>query len=632
MGNLNAGINKEAIFNLIGNLVDLGIWQYNVTRDYLEWDAVMFKIYGQDEASFEHKFSDWRKAVHPDDIEGAEASFQESVQSEGEFVYTFRIVHPDGEIRYIKANAQSHGLNEAGEHIIVGANQDVTEFLKVSEENEALIETLKDSQDTARIGSWQYYPETNVSVLDEVTKRIYGLPPEYKIEAAEGITYYKKGYSRDKIMEAFGELLEKKKPYDLELQLITAQGKEIWVRTIGKPKLNAAGKVIKASGVFQDITEQKERELALLESTRRFEGAFEHSAIGMALVGLDGKWLKVNKRLVDYFGYEESELLKKTFQDLTHPKDLNTDLEFLKDCINGKIDHYHMDKRYRRKSGEWMWAMLSVAVVRDAQNKPLYFISQIEDINARKTYEEQLLEANQSLIKLTNKLSLQNRSLNDFAHITSHNLRAPVANLILLTDLYESADDAEYKDVIFTKMAQSTADLNETLDELVEALIIKNKAGMEMQELDLRDYVNTVLKKQSALIRHTDAKIEMDLGFEKIFAQPHYLESILLNLISNAIKYKSPDRRPEIQIKAYQKEGVPTLEIRDNGVGIDLVRHGHKVFGLHKTFHKNSDARGVGLFMVKVQMEAMGGEVTIESEPGEGSVFKLQFKPELQRL
>jgi len=324
--------------------------------------------------------------------------------------------------------------------------------------------------------------------------------------------------------------------------------------------------------------------------------------------------------------------LKKTFQDLTHPKDLNTDLEFLKDCINGKIDHYHMDKRYRRKSGEWMWAMLSVAVVRDAQNKPLYFISQIEDINARKTYEEQLLEANQSLIKLTNKLSLQNRSLNDFAHITSHNLRAPVANLILLTDLYESADDAEYKDVIFTKMAQSTADLNETLDELVEALIIKNKAGMEMQELDLRDYVNTVLKKQSALIRHTDAKIEMDLGFEKIFAQPHYLESILLNLISNAIKYKSPDRRPEIQIKAYQKEGVPTLEIRDNGVGIDLVRHGHKVFGLHKTFHKNSDARGVGLFMVKVQMEAMGGEVTIESEPGEGSVFKLQFKPELQRL
>ena len=77
---------------------------------------------------------------------------------------------------------------------------------------------------------------------------------------------------------------------------------------------------------------------------------------------------------------------------------------------------------------------------------------------------------------------------------------------------------------------------------------------------------------------------------------------------------------------------MPTLEIRDNGVGIDLVRHGHKVFGLHKTFHKNSDARGVGLFMVKVQMEAMGGEVTIESEPGEGSVFKLQFKPELQRL
>lgn len=325
MKRANKKLHTETTFSLIGNLVDLGLWQYNVEQDHLDWDEVMFRVYDVDPDTFQYKFSDWRNTVHPDDVEGAEASFKESVRTNGQFVYTFRIIDRAGEIRWIKANAQLSEINSKGERIITGVNQNITQFIMIKEEQESLTETLRDSQETARIGSWQYFPKTNVSVMDAVTKRIYGYPPERHIPAEEGIKYYKEGWSRETIIKAFADLIDKQEPYDLELPMINAKGEEVWVRTIGKAKTNEQGETVKTSGVFQDITEQKKREEELLLSERRFKGAFDHSAIGMALVGLSGQWLRVNRQIISYLGYSEEELLQKNFQDITHRDDLASD-------------------------------------------------------------------------------------------------------------------------------------------------------------------------------------------------------------------------------------------------------------------------------------------------------------------
>jgi len=626
MKRANNKLHTETTFNLIGNLVDLGVWQYNVEQDHLDWDEVMFRVFDVDPDTFQNKFTDWRKTVHPDDVEGAEASFKESVRTNGEFVYTFRIIDRDGEIRWIKANAQLSEINSKGERIITGVNQNITRFIQIKEEQESLSETLSDSQETARIGSWQYYPKTKVSIMDAVTKRIYGFPPESHIPAEEGILYYKEGWSRDTIIKAFADLIEKQKPYDIELPMINAQGEEIWVRTIGKAKTNEQGEVVKTSGVFQDITEQKRREEELLVSERRFKGAFNHSAIGMALVGLNGQWLKVNRQIVKYLGYTEEELLQKTFQDITHEDDLTVDLDLLEQCVEGKRDTYRLDKRYYRKDGEIVWALLSVAIVRDSKNKPLYFISQLEDITERKNYETKLENANDKLRKLTNKLIDQNRSLNDFAHIASHNLRAPVANLLLLNELYQSAEEEDYRNEIFGMVSQSTEELKKTLDQLVEALVIKNKGGLGMEEVSLRPVITTVLKKLLPLIDSTGTDVILELKLKKLLVNPLYLESILMNLISNAIKYKHPERKAEIIVKAWSTNEGDFLQVQDNGSGIDLKRHGRKIFGLNKTFHKNSDANGVGLFMVKSQVDAMGASISVESELMEGTNFTVHFK------
>jgi PAS domain S-box-containing protein len=135
------------------------------------------------------------------------------------------------------------------------------------------------------------------------------------------------------------------------------------------------------------------RDSRLAESEERFRGAFEFAAIGMALVAPDGRWLRVNPSLCRIVGYSPEELLATTFQAITHPEDLDTDVEFVKRMLEGSIPHYQMEKRYFHKDGHVVWILLSVSLVRDADGRPLYFVSQIQDISARKEAETRLIES-----------------------------------------------------------------------------------------------------------------------------------------------------------------------------------------------------------------------------------------------
>ena len=155
-------------------------------------------------------------------------------------------------------------------------------------------------------------------------------------------------------------------------------------------------------GYCEDITERRRTEVALLTSEKEFKSAFEYASIGMALVGLDGQWLKVNQPLLKLVGYSQEELLQKTFQEITHPDDLNKDLSFMQQVLVNKIETYELEKRYFHKEGHIIWVLLSVSLVKDEEGKPRYFISQIQDINCRKKIEEELAEANSLNLAILN--------------------------------------------------------------------------------------------------------------------------------------------------------------------------------------------------------------------------------------
>jgi len=217
--------------------------------------------------------------------------------------------------------------------------------------------------------------------------------------------------------------------------------------------------------------------------------------------------------------------------------------------------------------------------------------------------------------------------LSSFAHIASHNLRAPVSNLLVLKDFYKENTDLKDKAMLFSKVEIVIDRLNETLNELIESLKIQGNKNIIYNAVTF----DTVFAKTLAIldIQILDSKAVVTSNFYEaptIEYPKLYMESILLNLLSNAIRYRAPDRIAQIHFRTEIINNEIILIATDNGLGIDLKKYGHKLFGLNNTFHRHPNSKGVGLFMTKTQIEAVGGSVTVESEVDKGTTFKIILK------
>lgn len=223
-------------------------------------------------------------------------------------------------------------------------------------------------------------------------------------------------------------------------------------------------------------------------------------------------------------------------------------------------------------------------------------------------------------------VSEQNSRLMNFAHIVSHNLRNHAGNISSLLSLYESEESEESRTQLLSYLNMASERLNEAIHDLNE--IIDQQAGSEtsIKTLNVVDYFKKIKEILSTdIINHSvvfKTSIPDDIDIEY---NPAYLESILLNLISNAIKYRAPDRRPVITIRLEVKNGDPILTIKDNGLGIDLDKHGEKLFGMYNTFHSNDNSKGIGLYITKNQVESMGGTIEVESEIDKGTTFRVNL-------
>ncbi len=243
--------------------------------------------------------------------------------------------------------------------------------------------------------------------------------------------------------------------------------------------------------------------------------------------------------------------------------------------------------------------------------------AQLENIIYSRTKELQVASIN---------LEKQNSQLRDFAQITSHNLRAPVSNLITLLDLYKIDNNQKNKNDYLVKLDEAADKLMQTINDLSEAVKINSNKDLIRDTNRFETVLNETVKSLSALVDKYNAEITSDFSQCPTIEYPTaYLQSIFLNLLSNALKYSSPTRRATIHFKTTIVDGKTVLKCEDNGQGIDLAKYGNKMFRLNKTFHGNDDARGLGLFITKNQVEAMGGTITVESEPDKGSTFIINF-------
>jgi len=232
----------------------------------------------------------------------------------------------------------------------------------------------------------------------------------------------------------------------------------------------------------------------------------------------------------------------------------------------------------------------------------------------------------QELVKLNSELKLKNDSLDSFVYRVSHDLKAPLINLISLQTVVkkkvvDSKDHGLIKSLDF--MSKNTDKLQRTINDLLEVSRIERSMKTGIEKVDFHEIINEVLEENGEAIEEGKVTLNFNLEVEELVFSKANVKSIFANLITNSIKYRSPDRDPLIYIETKRKNKTVNILIKDNGIGIDLDKHGHKLFGIFNRFHNHVEGSGVGLYIVKKVVEESGGSITIESEVGVGTSFMM---------
>ncbi|XZF14870.1 PAS domain S-box protein [Chitinophagaceae bacterium MMS25-I14] len=423
-------------------------------------------------------------------------------------------------------------------------------------------------------------------------------------------------------MEVITDALNGRKDRVIEYMSPVPSHAEKWYRLKVYPIHTFTDKV---AAVVSDITEEVKAREKIRISEQTFHNAFHYSAVGMALVDLEGRCADVNNTLSEILGYTAEELRVMPFHQFTHPDDLKLDLEHLRRLLNKEQESYTMEKRYLHKKGHYIWCLLAVSLVWNSNDQPGFFIAQVQDITHIKNMIRELEQQNARLELTTLDLEHKISQLEEFNQIVAHNLRSPAGNIqMLLSEMQYAAsgDQGEY----FQLLKQSSDTLMETLQELIDILEVRLQKKLPFESCHFETLTQKVLRQLNTEVFEKSAIIETDFAVPVLNYPKVYLESILYNLISNALKYAHPHRNPRIILHTYEQHGVVCLSVSDNGLGIDLEKYGKHMFKYRKIFHPGHDSKGVGLFMTRNQIETLGGSIRVESEPVIGTTFIVRFQ------
>ncbi len=382
------------------------------------------------------------------------------------------------------------------------------------------------------------------------------------------------------------------------------------------------GNPIRMIGAIQDVTKQKEEEQRL----RLLETVITQTKDAVMITNIDTSenvipnLIFVNAAFTDMTGYPVNEVIGKSPSILFGPKTdilefdkLKTAVQDYKECVIETICY--------KKNKDEFWMNLSMIPVTNKDGEHSHWISIQRDVTGEKLKEKE----REQLIR---ELTQNNKDLKQFSYITSHNLRAPLSNLTGLLNLIDdmTIEDQELKEII-SGFSKSTHLLNETINDLVKVVIIKDNPSVQKEKVLIKEIFENVFDQLSYLISINKPILKIDLEEVTILnINKSYLESIFLNLLTNSIKYRTPNKQLRITVSSKVIDDNLILTFKDNGIGIDLERNKDKIFGLYQRFHNHPDSKGLGLYLVKSQVEAMEGTITVESEIGKGTTFTIVFK------
>ena len=490
---------------------------------------------------------------------------------------------------------------------------------KLKESNEKYDIVAKATSDT--IWDWKI-PEDNLT-WNKGIKGIYG----YSQDQVENNSkwWFDNIHPEDSLkmsIKLYSFLEQKTEKWQDQYRFKTADNTYKHVLDRGFILKDENGKAIRMIGAIQDITKQKEEEnrLKLLETV--FTEARDSIIITQATSD-DHQIPKIvfaNPAFSKMSGYDHTEIIGKSPTFFMGKNSDESDIEKLTQAIENKKECFLEIILYKKDQTEY-WVRLSFIPVYNLEHELSHWISIQRDIT-----EEKKLEKEKEI--LIRELIRNNKDLKQFSYITSHNLRAPLSNLTGLLNLIEdiSIEDSDLKEII-NGFTISTHLLNETVNDLVKVITIKDSKAIQNEEIQIQDILKNIIHQLNLSIEAIKPQINIDYGnVSKIYTNKAYFESILLNLFTNSLKYRSKNRDLIIDITVSEINQIISIHFKDNGIGIDLERHKNKIFGLYQRFHDYPDSKGLGLFLVKSQIETMDGTIKVESKVEKGTEFILTFK------
>jgi PAS domain S-box-containing protein len=508
---------------------------------------------------------------------------------------------------------------------IVVNSRNVTEKIeqqiKLKESNDRYDTLAKATSDTI----WDWDISSNKMHYSNGMFQMFG----YKQSDVENVAdWWKQKIHPDdqaSVSAAVKELFEKKETnLQIEYRFRSADGSYKDVLDRGFLLTDKEGNPLRMIGAMQDISERKKTENEIKQINERFElatRAINDAVFEWDIVEDTTYW---GEGLETIFGHKRTvgRMDPSIWSKNVHPDELEDLKESLRHSFAKHLPTNSREYRFRCSDGSYKTVFDKSIILYNNEGQPVKMIGAIQDVTElrKREHERELL---------IQELTQNNKNLKQFSYITSHNLRAPISNLLGLLQLVDKSKIADPLLLeILDGFKTSTELLNDTINDLAKVLVIKNNAAVPQENIVLQDMLDKVLGQIKNLIDEHQPVIKT--GFDEVKSihfSSTYMESIFLNLLTNAIKYQSPDRKLKIDIDAYYESDDRIIFVfTDNGIGLDVERYKDRLFGLYQRFHNHPDSRGLGLYLVRSQLESLGGSIDIKSKVGEGTSFILTFK------
>ena len=478
---------------------------------------------------------------------------------------------------------------------------------------------LKQAQEIAHIGSWELNFTTGGAGWSEEALRIYGISPEEKMQSYEVWLSFIHPEDLDHVTQHIEEARACLGNTAVFFRIIRKDGSIRHIYSQSKYEFDNAGRPIGLYGVDLDVTMLQEAKQAIKQSEANLHMIVDLIPQSIFVKDYNGKFVFVNKSFAALYGVNPGQLIERSIED-TIPAE-NVSEYFIRqdrEVINTGMQVTIPEMKFKDHTGkDRVFRTTKVAYTLPGSNEKAV-LGIANDIT-----EQQKSEAER--VKMVEDIVQRNNNLEQFSYIVSHNLRAPVANILGLADILNTpGNDEEEKRTMLNDISVSVQKLDDVIKDLNHVLQVKHQVNEEKEIIKCSDLVRDIKLSIANLFRNEEVEIITDFsGGNEILTLKSYLYSVFFNLISNSIKYRQTGIKPVIEITARNDGEKMEIIFKDNGIGIDLARKRDQVFGLYKRFHFHTEGKGMGLYMVKTQVETLGGTISIESEVNKGTVFKI---------